>query len=213
MTEDQLVEARMRTLSALSGATVHELRGAANSLALHLQLLTVEPETDEVRERQRRSLALADQGRRRLFDIAEVFVRHAMVPDPREGAFDLAAVAADAVALARPYAVARCRAELTIAVEQITPPVVGRRDVVAQALLDLLVDILDRSEQGAKLEIALEPNDRHVRVVIRAAAVPDSRAFDRFTVATGWAGGSVRRLDDGSVVLELPADSRTERME
>ena len=199
----------MRTLSMLSGATVHELRGAANSLALHLQLLNVEPETDEVRERQRRSLALADAGRRRLFDLAEVFVRHATVPDTREGAFDVAAVAADAVALARPYAVAQRRVELTIAADRVIPPVAGRRDVVTQGLLDLLIHLLDRSEQGATLEVVLEPRGPHVGVVLRTAAAADAEAIDRFASAMRSAGGTARRRDDGRLELELPAASPT----
>jgi signal transduction histidine kinase len=204
MTEDQLVEARMRTLSTLSGATVHELRGAANSLALHLQLLNAEPDTDELRERQRRSLALADQGRRRLFDMAEVFVRHASVPDGREGAFDVAAVAADAVALARPYASAKRRVELTMAA-RVATPVVGRPDVVAQVLLDLLVHVVDRTEPGATIDIAVESKDRRAAILFRADAGADAGAFDRLASAMAWAGGSARRLDDGRLAVELPA--------
>src|SRR4029453_19237947 len=104
MNEDLLVGARIRALSRLSGATMHELRGAANSVALHLQLLTMEsrPDDDDA-ERRQRSLAAVDDGRRRLFDIAEVFVRHAVLPDAKPTEFDLARVTGDAVALARPY--------------------------------------------------------------------------------------------------------------
>src|SRR5262245_802225 len=39
MNDELLVDARMRMLCMLSGPTIHELRGAANVLALHLQLL------------------------------------------------------------------------------------------------------------------------------------------------------------------------------
>src|SRR5262249_24613615 len=133
MNEDLLVDARIRALSRLSGATIHELRGAANSVALHLQLLSLEPrDDDDDVERRRRSLAAVDDGRRRLFDIAEVFVRHAVVPDPRPSEFDLVRVTGDAVALSRPYAVQR-RVDMTLAPsEDVAPHVRGRREVLSQ---------------------------------------------------------------------------------
>lgn len=198
----------MRTLSLLSGATVHELRGAANSVALHLQLLTVEPSTDDVRERQRRSLACLDEARRRLFDLAEVFVRHATRPDPREGPFDLARVASDAVALARPYAATR-RVELRLARPDVPATVAGRQDAVLQALVDVLIDLLDGCEQGGALAVTVDATDRDVRVVMQGPA-PDAGSMDRFATAVRWAGGIARRTDDGSLVLELPVASPTE---
>jgi signal transduction histidine kinase len=204
MTEEELVAARMRMLSTLSGATVHELRGAANSLALHLQVLNIEPDTDELRERQRRSLALVDQGRQRLFALAEVFVRHASAPDLRQATFDMAAVAADAVALARPYAVTTHRAELTLDADLITRPVSGRRDVVLQALVELLVHMLDGAETGARIAVGVEPNDRRVRVVIRSTVTPEPTTFDRLDAAIRCAGGTAHR-EHGALALELPA--------
>jgi signal transduction histidine kinase len=210
MTEDQLVHARMRTLSMLSGATVHELRGAANSLALHLQLLSLATEDDAAVERHRRSLALADEGRRRLFELAEVFIRQATLPDVSESTFDLARLAADTVALARPYAAHR-RVDVTVAADATTPPVAGRRDVLAQALLDHLVHLLDRAEQGAALEIVVEPSDRDVCVRLSAlASRADAEAIDRLESTTRWAGGTARRLDDGGLALALPAAPRNE---
>src|SRR5262245_58309147 len=134
MNDDLLVDARMRALALLSGPTLHELRGAANALALHLQLLAIEPHDDEMLARRQRSLAAADDGRRRLFDIAEVFVRHAVIPDASATEFDLARVTGDAVALSRPYAVHR-RVDMTIAPGNGAAPARGRRDVVSQVVL------------------------------------------------------------------------------
>src|SRR5947207_5551067 len=127
MNEELLVEARMRTRGMLSGPTIHELRGAANVLALHLQLLSIEPTDDESIERRQRSVAAADQGRRRLFDIAETFVRLSQVPDTVEGEFDLARVTADVVAIARPLAVQR-RVDLTCSAPPGARRVRARRD-------------------------------------------------------------------------------------
>jgi signal transduction histidine kinase len=205
MTEDQLVHARMRTLSTLSGATVHELRGAANSLALHLQLLSLEPDDEAARDRHRRSLALADAGRRRLFDMAEVFVRHTTLPDPSETTFDLARLAADSVALARPYAAHR-GIDVTVVADASTPAVAGRREAVAQTMLELLVDLLQATPHGVALQLTVEPANGRVSVRFPAPpTAPDPATVDRHDATMRWAGGTARRLTDGGLTLELPA--------
>jgi len=194
----------MRTLGMLSGPTIHELRGAANVLALHLQLLTIEPTDDEAVERRQRSLAAADQGRRRLFDIAETFVRLANLPVTAECDFDLARMAADAVALARPLAVQR-RIDLTLSAPSEARRVRGRRDVVAQTLLDALVAVLTASAGGDEVAVIVGGQARDVHVEVRTAAAKalDVSFVDRATSAMQWAGGSLRVADDG-VHVEVP---------
>jgi signal transduction histidine kinase len=204
MKDELLVEARMRTLGMLSGPTIHELRGAANVLALHLQLLSLEATDDESIERRERSRAAADQGRRRLFDIAETFVRLSQVPETAEGEFDLARVTADVVAVARPLAVQR-RVDLTCAAPTIARRVHGRRDVVAQALLDVLVALLSLSAGGDEVDVAVGPQARDVHVHVRAAAAKALAPpfVDQATSAVQWAGGTLRVADDG-VHVEVP---------
>jgi signal transduction histidine kinase len=204
MNDELLVEARMRTLGVLSGPTIHELRGAANVLALHLQLLSIEPTDDEAIERRQRSLAAADQGRRRLFDVAETFVRLANVPETTECDFDLARVTADTVALARPLAVQR-RVDLTLSAPPDARRVHGRRDVVAQTLLDVLVGALGESSGGDEIVVTVGAQARDVHVDVRTAAAKalDVSFVDRVTSAMQWAGGSLRVADDG-VHVELP---------
>jgi signal transduction histidine kinase len=204
MNDELLVEARMRTLGTLSGPTIHELRGAANVLALHLQLLAIEPNDDEAIERRQRSLAAADQGRRRLFEVAETFVRLANLPETAECDFDLARVATDAVALARPLAVQR-RIDLTLSAPSEARRVHGRRDVVAQTLLDALVAVMTGSNGGDEVEVTVGGQAREVHVDVRAAAAKalDTSFVDRATSAMQWAGGSLRVADDG-VHVEVP---------
>jgi len=204
MNDELLVEARMRTLGMLSGPTIHELRGAANVLALHLQLLTIEPTDDEAIERRQRSVVAADQGRRRLFDIAETFVRLASMPETIESDFDLARVAVDAVALARPLAVQR-RVDLTVSAPSDPRRVHGHRDVVAQTLLDALVAVLTGSAGGDEVQVTVggQARDVHLDVPTAAANSLDAPFIDRATSAMEWAGGSLRVADDG-VHVEMP---------
>ncbi len=208
MNEDLLVDARMRALSRLSSATIHELRGAANSVALHLQLLSLEPRDDDDDERRRRSLAAVDDGRRRLFDMAEVFVRHAVVPDPRPSEFDLVRVTGDAVALSRPYAVQR-RVDMTLSPsDEVAPQVRGRREVVSQVMLDLLLDMLDRVPNGGSIDVAVERENGAaiVRTALRTSSTdgaPDAARVARAESAMQWAGGELRH-DAGGLALLLP---------
>jgi signal transduction histidine kinase len=207
MNEDLLVDARIRALSRLSGATMHELRGAANSVALHLQLLALEPHDDDDVERRRRSLAAVDDGRRRLFDIAEVFVRHTVLPDLRPSEFDLARLTGDAVALSRPYAVQR-RVDMTLAPTRLAPAVRGRRDVVSQVLLDLLLDMLDRAGNGGSVDVAVESENGAGAVhaalrVVSPDRPPDVERVAGAEAAMQWAGGELRH-DGDRLVLRLP---------
>jgi len=191
----------------LSSATIHELRGAANVLALHLQLLAIEPTDEEAIARRKRSLAAADDGRRRLFDIAETFVRLALVPDAAERDFDLAQVTTDAVTLARPYAVQR-RVALTMTPATGPATTRGRRDVVSQTALDLLLALLERSSNGEALEVTVATSGGSVQAALRSAAVGalDPPVVDQAASAMRWAGGALRVGDDG-VYLQLSGAS------
>ena len=210
MNDQILADARMRTLCRLSAPTIHELRGAANALALHVQLLGVDPGDGDGRERRERSLVAADEGRRRLFDIAETFVRHATLPDSQPGTFDLARITHDAVALSRPYAVQR-RVAMTIAATAAAAPVHGRRDVVWQVLVDALLGLCDGSPHGAAVEVATAARgeDATVRAHGSQAAL-DPELVERWASVMQWAGGSLR-VDDGTIVIGLPATRLTQR--
>ena len=211
MNEESLVDARLRALCMLSGPTIHELRGAANVLALHLQLLTVEPTDDAALARRQKSLAAADDGRRRLFEIAETFVRLTTVPDLAEHDFDLGRVTADAVTLARPYALQR-RVGVTFTPTSEPTVVHGRRDVVSQTLLDLLLVLLAQSSNGAALEIGIDVVADRVQVTLRSSVIAalEPSLAERAGSAMEWAGGALRN-EDGSVYLQLPGVAPGER--
>jgi len=81
----------------------------------------------------------------------------------------------------------------------------GRRDVVAQTLLELLVAVLAGSAGGDEAEVTVGTEARDVHVDVRAAAAKalDPSFVDQATSAMEWAGGSLRVGDDG-VHVELP---------
>jgi signal transduction histidine kinase len=204
MDEDLLFDARLRTLSALSAATVHELRGAASALALHSQLLAMETDEPAGVERRRRSLAIIEVERQRLFAMAELFVRTAVAPQSTSVEFDLAETAATAGGLVRPYAVQR---RVCFEVGPCpTAPVVGRRDVVLQAVLDLTIALLDELGSGDGLEIRVEADAGAARLVVAVVGrpLPDLATIGQWTSGLEWAGGELRPEHD-RLVIAVPA--------
>ena len=81
----------------------------------------------------------------------------------------------------------------------------GRRDVVAQTLLEVLVGAMRESSGGDEVVVTVGAQARHVQVDVRTAAAKalDASLVDRVTSAMEWAGGSLRVADDG-VHVELP---------
>src|SRR5262249_16777353 len=151
-------------------------------------------EDDDARERRRRSLAAADEGRKRLFDMADVFVRLATLPDTNPVEFDLARITGDVVALSRPFAAQR-RVGVAVPTGDAALPAHGRRDVVSQVLLDLLLDLLERSPNGATIDVVVERGAGTVRTALRASSpgtTPDADTIARADAAMGWAGGALR---------------------
>jgi signal transduction histidine kinase len=202
------VDARLRTLATLRSATVHELRGAANTLALHLQLLQSEiARTDSTR--LERSLTVLDDERRRLLAIAEAFIGHATIPDEGASAFDLGAIVGAAMRLARPYAAQRY---VRLVAQEPLPSVqvMGRRDAVSQALVDLLLALIERTARQGEIAADLGVDDGTARVRLhpsQTTGVWNSDVVASVGSGMEWAGG---RLDAGDTeaVVELPVSHR-----
>jgi signal transduction histidine kinase len=205
---ETLADARLRTLAALRSATVHELRGAANTLALHLQLLQSEMSRSES-PRLERSLTVLDDERRRILALAEAFMGLATIPDDGTGTFDLGTTAANTVRLARPYAAqryVRLVGEQALGSQQ----VVGRRDVIAQALVDLLLGLIDRTPRQGEVAVQLATENGAIHVRFQPSATtgdwnPAARAHAESAIE--WAGGRLH-AGDTDVAVELPASHR-----
>lgn len=205
---ETLADARLRTLATLRSATVHELRGAANTLALHLQLLQSEI-TRADSGRLERSLAVLDDERRRLLAIAEAFIGHATIPDDGASAFDLGAVMGSALRLARPYASQRY---VRLIAQDPTPAiqVMGRRDAVGQALVDVVLGLIERTARQGEIAARLAVEDGTARVSLRPSQTTgdwNSDVLQRVEWGMEWAGGRVQ-AGDTDVVVELPVSHR-----
>jgi len=212
MDEPRWMTARMRTLSTLSRDTVHELRGAASGLTLHVELLARElaQSPSPARERQQRTIDDIRGASQRLLAIAETFVRHATV-DPTPGPVDVAEIARALVSLCRPYA---ARRHVAVELASLSPaPLVAyaSRDLVLQGVLELMIDVLDcRTGERAVVDVAVEHVAGCVRLALRVPA--DTGPLDvaaRAASPTLSAGGATLAVSDGEIVIDLPARPRT----
>jgi signal transduction histidine kinase len=208
-----LTAARLRSLSRLARAYAHEIRGASSSLAIHTELLSgsvAEIEDEGIRSRQQRYVRVLASERQRVQRLIDQLL-DAVVPldDPAVEAFDLSEVLAGLHALLTPQATER-RAPLDVAADG-PLPMTGRRRLVEQAVLDVLLWAFDRVPAGARVDVVVAGEPERVRIVIDGAMpnVTDEESMDEELGACDalvrLAGGRVHSAPgDGRVEIELP---------
>jgi signal transduction histidine kinase len=209
MDEDQLALARMRSLARLARTAAHEARGAVSAMVIHAELLatTLESVTDtQLRERQRRHLAVLEEARRRVQRVIEAFFGHAALPDTRPGEFDLADLAGGVVELTRPYGTER-----QVALELLRPShgvaASGRRDVAQQVILDVVLWAIEQSPANERVELVVERGGLSIRV---STAAREASEVLRSEIAC--MGGAIRTDGRGvCVALGFPEPARLEK--
>jgi signal transduction histidine kinase len=212
MIEHGLTAARLRSLSRLARAYAHEIRGASSSLAIHTELLSGAIgalEDDGVRSKQQRWVRVLNDERQRVQRLVDVLL-DAMVPldDAAIESFVLSELLGRLHALIAPQAVER-RAPLDVAA--VGPlPMTGRRGIVEQAVLDVLLWTLDHVPSGTRVGVAVADEPDRVRILI---GVSDGLAADEPLGACDelvrLAGGTVRS-GPGHVEIALPRTSPVE---
>jgi signal transduction histidine kinase len=171
MTENGLTAARLRSLSRLARAYAHEIRGATSSLAIHTELLSgtiAALEDDGARAKQQRWVRVMADERQRVQRMVDVLL-DALAPldDSVVESFDLSELLGHLHALVAPQAVER-RAPFDV-VAGGPLPMTGRRRVVEQAVLDVLLWTLDRVPSGARVDVAVAGEPDRVRILIDTA--------------------------------------------
>lgn len=216
MTPHALTAARLRSLSRLARAYAHEIRGASSALAIHTELLSrsvADVEDETVRARQQRYVGVLTQERQRIQGLVDVLL-DALVPldDPAVESFDLGEVLGRLHALLGPQSVER-RAPVEVAPAGALP-MTGRRGVVEQGLLDVLLWALDRVAKGGRVGVAVADEPERLRVVIDAGDGPGAASADGLghcDAVLRLAGGSVRNdSGDGRVEVDLPRTAPAE---
>src|SRR5262245_19565784 len=153
MHDDSLSTARMRCLARLARPTAHEVRGALNSLHVHLELLAGALDTDDpaVQERRARHLAVIKEECGRLQRITDAFLTLAVLPDPSVDA-DAGSLVAGIFEAVRPLATAR---RVLLDATHVAPGrcAASEREAWRQHLLDVLVETLAAAISGTSVRV------------------------------------------------------------
>jgi signal transduction histidine kinase len=168
---DLRLASQMRGLARVYGALAHELKAPLGAMALNLELLTgalsADADTDPLLQdrRTRYAAVLREELARLNRSLISVLNQTAALGDACER-FDLREVIRDLEALLAP------QAELQqIVVEVQLPdrdvPLVGHRDRLKQALLNIATNALEAMPHGGALGMALDAHDGQARIAIR----------------------------------------------
>ncbi len=195
--DDELALAiQMRGLTHFYMEVVHDLKAPLNAMVINLELLkdALQPAPDTARyERQRRYIdVLGEEVQRLNRSLTSLLTQTPRLAEPAHR-FDLRELAEELVALLGPQAKAQhVNVETTIPDERL--PIVGRRDRLKQALLNIAINALDAMPEGGLLTITLAREAETARVAVRdsgAGIPPDllERIYAmHFTTKSGGTG-------------------------
>ena len=152
--ESQLdVSARLAAISRLTSGAAHEIKNPLNSIALHLEILkskleSVAPEAESEIEVIGREITRLDR-------VVKSFLDFTRPVDLEMQRVDLAALAREVASLVQPDAASQSVEVLTAGVSG-EAPIQGDRDLLMQALLNVVVNGVEAMRDGGRLHLAVE---------------------------------------------------------
>ncbi|MFN8627918.1 MAG: ATP-binding protein [Candidatus Binatia bacterium] len=193
---DLRLATQMRSLARIYGALAHELRAPLGAMAINLELLHAAVRSDgapDLQARQQRYTDVLREELARLNRSLLVVLNQTTSLNADRGRFDLEEILRDLESL---LAAQAQQQHVTLEVQPPGPPVrvVGQRDRLKQALLNIATNALDAMPDGGRLALALAANDRHVTLAIRdtgpgMSAEVMGKIYDmHFTTKTGGTG-------------------------
>ena len=186
-TRERLVEAaRLATLGRLLPSVIHQLSTPLAAIALRvegLQRSVAGPEAPASREKTQRYLLAMGEETARCRELLSTLRAFAAGGGRGLAPVDLAAVCRDVTMLVRHEAMQR-QIGIDLAGESV-PTVPGQRQRLAQAVLALVLNAVDASPSGGRVEIETRVNDGRVVVTVHdeGSGMPDQvrlRLFEPF---------------------------------
>lgn len=214
---DLRLASQMRGLARVYGALAHELKAPLGAMALNLEMLNDALQTDEgdpaVRDRQQRyAEVLRDELARLNRSLVSVLSQTTSISDTQEP-FDLRELIRDLEALLAPQAKQQ-RVALDVQLPGQEVRLVGHRDRLKQALLNIASNGLEAMPQGGRMDVALDRCNGSAMITIRDSGTgiaPEllGNIFSMyFTTKTGGSGiglyvaRSVVESHDGSIQVD-----------
>lgn len=182
---DLLLASRFRGLHRLHRGYAHDLKAPINAIGLNLQLLSQLIATDrdleeDKRERLGRYAGVIEGEVARLHRSLEVLLAHTRPPAEEAERFALQEAISELEHLLRPQA-RQQRVEVRVEQPPQTLLLVGRRDQIEQALVNVAVNALEAMPEGGELALAVTAEEQEVIVTIHDTG-PGIPAENRETI-------------------------------
>jgi signal transduction histidine kinase len=222
---DLRLATQMRGLARVYGALAHELKAPLGAMALNLELLNdalnSDADTDPpLRNRRKRYAEVLREELARLNrSLIAVLNQTTSMGETRER-FDLGGLIRDLEALLAPQAKLQ-QVAIDVQLPEREVPLVGRRDRLKQALLNIATNALEAMPNGGRMDMALDAHDGHATIAIRdtGPGIPPEvlgKMYSMyFTTKTGGTGiglyvaRSVVESDGGDIQVESECSEGT----
>ncbi len=158
------VASRLASISRLTSGAAHEIKNPLNSIALHLEVLKTKlagagVETEGEIEVISREITRLDR-------VVKSFLDFTRPIEPTMARVDLAKLVDDVAALVRPDAERR-RVSILTSRDDSPAWIRGDKDLLTQALLNVVVNGVDAMPEGGRLEISTTSAEEGPQVAIR----------------------------------------------
>ena len=152
--ESQLdVASRLASISRLTSGAAHEIKNPLNSIALHLEVLKTKLDGSSVDAAN--EMEVIGREITRLDRVVKSFLDFTRPVDVKMQRVDLVKLLHEVTTLVRPEA-DRLKVQVGLRDEANTAPIQGDRDLLIQAILNVVVNGVQSMEKGGSLEIRTE---------------------------------------------------------
>lgn len=166
---DMRLASQLRGLARLYLSVVHDIRAPLAAIVAHVELLRGTYENgvrqEETRERARDYLAVVDQELQRLRRSLDSLLNHAALPRDDLEELDARDLVREVENLLRPQCT-RQKVQLTVNLPDRPIPVMGARDSLKQAIINLGINALEAMPQGGRLALDLEGHDSKATISV-----------------------------------------------
>jgi PAS domain S-box-containing protein len=177
------ISRRLSAISRLTGGVAHEIKNPLNAIALRLELLRARVGKD-VPGDATEEINIISQEIRRLDRVVKTFLDFTRPVDLAVEDVDLATVAKEVTALVRPQATIQ-KVTVEFDAEPSTILVRGDRDLLKQAILNIVVNGIEAMKSGGHLTVKAHQNGDHSIVTVQddGPGIPEqnkSRVFQLY---------------------------------
>ena len=189
--ESQLdVSTRLAAISQLTKGAAHEIKNPLNAIALHLEVLKQKLADEPVGAEE---IEVISREIRRLDRVVKSFLDFTRPVELDVRALDFNKFVEEALSLIRPDA-EKQQVMMIVGGAPSEAWIQGDRDLLKQALLNVLVNALQAMPEGGELRVAVEPEggDWVIRVADSGAGIPDEardKIFQLYFTTKGKGSG------------------------